>query len=486
MGRSRAEPVFRPPGTGLVGVVLLSLSLVLPSCVLCARTRRSHENERGEDMGELLRREMKEKEARIEALKADTIPLLDELRELPAGYWGKGAEERFERRKSLRAEIQAKKTAVETLKKEYGEVMKEHEALYMGVAHDVLTMGTTDLPGLVGTGILLYVGPRNYNRAINNYTERVDAALAAEGSSYRAARKAREERRLWTWAGIAAVLLFGGVYLVVRRASLPARVVVEGCDPVRLLGESYRLDNEIFKDRLGVAYKATHLKSKDARTAWIMLRDSGLSVKEAAARARQAAGISHPGLSSIREVLSEEGRFCLISDPEEGEGLDTLLVEAGRFPMGRVVEVLEKVGQVLDHLHGSGAVHGGLRLADMRLLADGRVKVGGFGVPRSEDPAFSAPERMFTGTVPASDLFSLAVCGYRAITGGLPFAGPDYPEQKRKMEFIPPSQALAGLPKGTDEIFRQALHPDPSQRQRSCGEFSMALRAAWVRSRRKA
>ncbi|MEK7743097.1 MAG: hypothetical protein AAB578_01805, partial [Elusimicrobiota bacterium] len=134
----------------------------------------------------------------------------------------------------------------------------------------------------------------------------------------------------------------------------------------------------------------------------------------------------------------------------------------------------------------SGMVHGGLRLGDIHLQPDGRVRVGGFGIPRAEVAAFSSPEQMFGAARPASDLFSLAVCAYRAVIGLPPFPGPDFPEQKRKMEFVLPSQALAGLPRGVDEIFRRALQPDPARRQGSCGEFSMALKSVWVRSRKRA
>ncbi len=468
----------------LRAALLLSLA-VLPLLLRAQEAVPSAGNRGKETPQQALRRSLEEMEADIEAIKARTLPLLGELGELPAGYWGKDAESRFVRRDPLRAAIRANVDASYLIKREHDALMKKHEMLMLT---DVLGSLDPTLKGVsepLESGLVSYGRYRDYSRGLNNFYDRAGHALAAEGESFRAAQKSRRARRLWVIIGLAAAAAMTMVYLVVRLSDLPAKVVVVGGAPIRVFGGTYRLEEELSRDSVGVAYKSTQLREKDPCVVWIMHKEAALPEKEAAARARRAAGIRLPGLEAVREVLFEEGRVCLVLDPEEGDGLDRLLADAGRLPMGRVVDVLGEASKALDGIHAAGMVHGGVRPADIHLSTDGRVKVARFGVPRAEAPAFSAPEQMFAAARPASDLFALAVCAYQAVIGLLPFSGPDFPEQKRRMEFVLPSQALAGLPKGVDDIFRRALSPDPARRQSSCGEFAMALKSVWVRSRKR-
>jgi CheY-like chemotaxis protein len=79
-----------------------------------------------------------------------------------------------------------------------------------------------------------------------------------------------------------------------------------------------------------------------------------------------------------------------------------------------------------------------------------------------------------------SDLYSLAVVAYEALTGRLPFAAQSVEELLTKLydENIPitlPSQILPELGPGVDEFFARALSRDPMQRFQSARELATAF-----------
>ncbi|MDO8756410.1 MAG: hypothetical protein Q7J64_00205, partial [Elusimicrobiota bacterium] len=49
---------------------------------------------------------------------------------------------------------------------------------------------------------------------------------------------------------------------------------------------------------------------------------------------------------------------------------------------------------------------------------------------------------------------------------------------KINMSYIPPSRAIAGLPRALDEVFSKAFQADPEMRHRTPQEFVTALAAA--------
>ncbi|MEK9145237.1 MAG: hypothetical protein AAB339_06475 [Elusimicrobiota bacterium] len=143
----------------------LLLAIILPFSPRAGD--RSQAGKRGQETPqEMLRRSLEEMEARIEALKAETLPLLDELNELPSGYWGGDAERRFERRDALRVEIRAKVDAAYAVKREHDAVMKSHEMLTLT---DVLGSLDPSLKGLskpLESGLVSY--GRYHSRGLNN------------------------------------------------------------------------------------------------------------------------------------------------------------------------------------------------------------------------------------------------------------------------------------------------------------------------------
>jgi serine/threonine-protein kinase len=136
-------------------------------------------------------------------------------------------------------------------------------------------------------------------------------------------------------------------------------------------------------------------------------------------------------------------------------------------------------------------VHRDLKLSNMMLSSEGCVKVMDFGLARRAmesmarfsnkevvgSPAYMAPEQELGVSSPGSDIYSLGVCLYEALSGVLPFQGPDFHHQKLRNSYQRLSEILPALPKGVDAVVARCLAPAPEDRYSSAEEFRRALDA---------
>jgi serine/threonine-protein kinase len=96
-------------------------------------------------------------------------------------------------------------------------------------------------------------------------------------------------------------------------------------------------------------------------------------------------------------------------------------------------------------------------------------------------PHYMSPEQARGHAVDArSDLWSLAVLAFQALTGELPFRGERLRELLVNVCTEPPlrpSSLVRGLPEGMDELFARALRHNPDERFQSAMEMAEAFAA---------
>ncbi len=261
-------------------------------------------------------------------------------------------------------------------------------------------------------------------------------------------------------------------------------------DPSIVAG-SYRLVRELGRGTRGVVHEAESTwTGRRVALQRLHVVPSREEVTRFFSTARAAARLVHPHLVQVLDLGSDErGAPYAVLELLKGETLETHLTRRGALPLGEALRLIEPIADALALAHDEGVVHGNLSPRCIRLvrMSEDRAapKVTGFGLWRWHADAvlasrtegldalyFRAPEQRDGPPDPGVDIWALALCLYRALTGGLPYLSTT-PEaltrEASSRELPPPSRAAPGLPASVDAVLERALtidlrHRTPSMR----------------------
>jgi serine/threonine protein kinase len=180
-----------------------------------------------------------------------------------------------------------------------------------------------------------------------------------------------------------------------------------------------------------------------------------------AEESRVAGSLSHPNIVTVHEYFEYEGvPYIAMEYLSQG----SLRPYVGTLTLAQVAGVLEGVLAGLAHGQSRSVVHRDLKPENLLVTADGRVKIGDFGVARAYadavtrpvvtavgttigTPAYMAPEQALGREVgPAADLYSLGIIAWELLIGRVPFEEKDTPVAvlyKHVHEAIPPARSVA-------------------------------------------
>jgi serine/threonine-protein kinase len=252
-----------------------------------------------------------------------------------------------------------------------------------------------------------------------------------------------------------------------------------------LAGE-YSLQRELGRGGMGVVYLARDVQL-DRDVAIKVLPSHLASAAESRQRflreARTAAGLSHPHVVPIHRVGEASGFVFFVMSYVEGESLGERLRSGGPLPPAEAARVMREVAWALAYAHGRGIVHRDVKPDNILLEAGtGRALVTDFGIahggahvgPDTEPGMlmgtahFMSPEQAGSEAVDGrSDLYSLGVVGYLAVSGRLPFEAPSLPALLvRQATEAPPGvlRVAPGLPPALAAAIDRCLARDPAGR----------------------
>src|SRR5678816_4295864 len=251
-----------------------------------------------------------------------------------------------------------------------------------------------------------------------------------------------------------------------------------------LAGE-YSLQREIGRGGMGIVYLARDVQLD--RDVAIKVLPAHLALLTSARErfvqeARTAAGLSHPHIVPIHRVGEADGFVFFVMSYVEGETLGERLRTQGPMPPADAARVMREVAWALAYAHGRGIVHRDIK-PDNILLEEGtgRAMVTDFGIAHGGGQTalsdigkimgtahFMSPEQGANKPLDGrSDIYSLGVVAFLAVSGKLPFEEDTVHAliARQSMDTPPALMSVApGVPSSLAAAIDRCLDRDPANR----------------------
>ncbi len=257
---------------------------------------------------------------------------------------------------------------------------------------------------------------------------------------------------------------------------------------------------EIGRGGMSVVYRAT---APDGRLVVLKLMAPHLAGNLTARRRFEMEGrlaLNHPNIARVHRTGLQDGTPYIEMEYVAGQTLSELVARQGPLSPTVAARLLADIASALDYAHRQGIIHRDIKPSNIIVRPDGRAVLTDFGVAKLPDATaytattarvgsvlFMSPEQAAGAyaLTPASDIYSLGVTMYYALTGRTPFqGGTDVAIARQHIEQAPPhpSEVYPALPRAIGDVLMHALAKAPAQRPASAGElahrFAAALRAA--------
>jgi serine/threonine-protein kinase len=261
----------------------------------------------------------------------------------------------------------------------------------------------------------------------------------------------------------------------------------------------FQLEQPLARGGMGAIWTARHLEL-DTQVA-IKFMEAPETIRNARGRfereARALAKLRSPNVVQVLDYGIDRDTPYLVMELLEGEDLRERLARIGRMPLRDVAEMVRQLALGLEIAHQAGVVHRDIKLSNVFLARVGNLeipKILDFGVAKGPaladdghhttstelvgSPAFMSPEQARGAEVThLSDLWSLGVVVYVALTGSLPFSGEHVGDLLVRICTEPLEPIGPEFPPALDGFFQRALCRSPDGRFPSASAFSAALSA---------
>ena len=252
----------------------------------------------------------------------------------------------------------------------------------------------------------------------------------------------------------------------------------------KLLDRRYQIVRVIGVGGMSIVFEANDLVM-NRLVAVKVLKEEMYRDREAVDRfvneAKISATLSHPNIVKIYDVSIKSTPKYIVMERVEGITLKSYMQKKGALSTDEVLSYSEQILKALAHIHENGIVHRDIKPQNILLLKNGRIKVTDFGIAKTLSSAPVIADDKAIGTVyyispeqasgkeidRRSDLYSLGILMYEMATGTLPFNA-DTPVSVAMMQVKdkpkPPSDILATIPYGLEQIILGAIEKTPERR----------------------
>ena len=222
--------------------------------------------------------------------------------------------------------------------------------------------------------------------------------------------------------------------------------------------------------------------------------------------AQTLAALNHPNIAHIHGLEDSSGIHALVMELVEGEDL-AVHIAHGPIPLSEALPIARQIAEALEAAHEAGIVHRDLKPGNIKVKADGTVKVLDFGLAKAMDPAgassggsvsnsptltaratqmgmilgtaaYMAPEQARGKAVDKrADIWAFGIVLYEMVTGQRAFKGDETSDVLAAVlrEDLDWSALPAGTPPRLRRLLERCLDRDVKQRLRDIGEARVEI-----------
>ncbi|HTQ74103.1 MAG TPA: protein kinase [Burkholderiales bacterium] len=269
-------------------------------------------------------------------------------------------------------------------------------------------------------------------------------------------------------------------------------------NPLESIGK-YEIQGVLGRGAMGVVYRAYDRAIARSVAIKVIAKDSiePAEFQHVSKRFRheaQAVGrLVHPRIVQIYDYGEDDEIAYIVMELVNGKTLAQHLSQETSYEIREAGEIVRQILDGIGYAHSEGVVHRDLKLSNILINNDGRIKISDFGIARIDSsnltqvgdvlgtPYCMAPEQFLGQEVDALvDLYAIGIIAYQLLTGAKPFSGNAATVMQRVLNERPadPSSLNPRLSTLMDSVLHKALAKKREERFQSAREFADAFRAA--------
>jgi serine/threonine-protein kinase len=265
-----------------------------------------------------------------------------------------------------------------------------------------------------------------------------------------------------------------------------------------VLNDRYELGEEVGKGGMAITYRARDTLLNRTVAVKVMREQFGSDpafIERFRREAQAAANLSHENIAGIYDTGADGGRHYIVMEFVEGENLEQRLRREGPLDPLAAIDIALQVVAALEVAHRRGIVHRDVKPHNVLINSEGKVKVTDFGIAKAISASSQTDTGLIIGSVhyfspeqargdptgPQSDLYSLGVVLFEALTARRPFEGsnPVAVAHKQIYEQPPlPSEYRPDLPEEMESIVLRCLEKSLARRYATAAELKGYLENA--------
>ncbi|HEY7159794.1 MAG TPA: protein kinase, partial [Acidobacteriota bacterium] len=262
--------------------------------------------------------------------------------------------------------------------------------------------------------------------------------------------------------------------------------------PGTVLQKKYQIEEEIGRGGFSVVYKALDLRNQNAVAIKLLVPPPSVAhiAKERMKREVIAVkSLKHPAVVQIKELVEEGPLTFIVMEQILGADLQKKIDVGGPLPWEAVLEIGKEISEALNEAHRSGILHRDLKPQNILIDQNGNARLTDFGSARIQGESTVTYSGAFVGTLdyiapevlsgsrndPRSDIYSLGLTLYVALTGSLPSRTSRHSPLPPAIGGYRPSNPAITIPEWICSIVARTTSADPSARFPTALNFRQAL-----------